>query len=55
MRLAYTPEQEKFRDEIRDYYRQLLTPEMRAAFAGVEQVTGRATATRSGSSARTAG
>jgi alkylation response protein AidB-like acyl-CoA dehydrogenase len=36
MRLAYTPEQEKFRDEVRDYYRQLLTPEMRAAFAGVE-------------------
>ncbi|MGY2872905.1 3-oxocholest-4-en-26-oyl-CoA dehydrogenase alpha subunit [Marmoricola sp. URHA0025 HA25] len=41
MRLAYTPEQEKFRDEIRDYYRQLLTPEMRAAFAGVEQDDGR--------------
>ena len=41
MRLAYTPEQEKFRDEVRDYYRQLLTPEMRAAFAGVEADDGR--------------
>lgn len=40
MRLAYTPEQEKFRDEIRDYYRQLLTPEMREAFAGVERPDG---------------
>jgi 3-oxocholest-4-en-26-oyl-CoA dehydrogenase alpha subunit len=40
MRLAYTPEQEKFRDEVRDYYRQLLTPDMRAAFAGVEEDDG---------------
>ncbi len=40
MRFAYTPEQEKFRDEVRDYYRQLLTPEMRDAFAGVEEGDG---------------
>lgn len=40
MRLAYTPEQERFRREIRDYYEQLLTPEVRAAFAGVEEGDG---------------
>ncbi len=37
MRLAYTAAQEAFRQEVRDYYAQLLTPEVRAAFAGVEE------------------
>ncbi|HEY8532621.1 MAG TPA: acyl-CoA dehydrogenase family protein [Micromonospora sp.] len=37
MRIAYTPEQERFRDEVRAYYERILTPELRAAFAGYEE------------------
>src|SRR5215831_13881141 len=32
MRIDFTPEQEDLRREIREYYRELFTPELRAAF-----------------------
>jgi len=32
MRIEFTPEQERLRQEIRRYYRELFTPELRAAF-----------------------
>ena len=32
MHIAYTPDQRKLRQEIRDYYTDLFTPELRAAF-----------------------
>ncbi|MDJ0867528.1 MAG: acyl-CoA dehydrogenase family protein [Myxococcota bacterium] len=32
MHVDFTPEQKKLRQEIRDYYRELFTPELRAAF-----------------------
>lgn len=41
MRIAYTAAQERFRQEVRAYYEQLLTPELRSAFASAEQEGGR--------------
>ena len=32
MHIEFTPEQKRLRDEIREYYRELFTPELRAAF-----------------------
>ncbi len=41
MHVDFTPEQKKLRQEIRDYYRELFTPELRAAFdAELEQMGG---------------
>ena len=34
MRIAYTPEQERLRRELRGYFGALMTPEVRAALAG---------------------
>ncbi len=36
MHLAYTPQQEKFREEVREYFRGLITPQVRAAFDNYE-------------------
>ena len=59
MRIAYTPEQERLRRELRAYFAALMTPEIRAALAGARATattgTGRPTARSSGSSAATAG
>ena len=59
MRIAYTPEQEELRRELRAYFAGLMTPEVRAALArrGRRATTGTATPTgrSSGSSVRTAG
>ena len=58
MRIAYTPEQERLRLELRDYFGRLMTDEVRAAIDARRRAT-TATATPtarwSGSSARTAG
>jgi hypothetical protein len=40
MRIEFTPEQEKLREEIRRYYRELFTPELRAAFEAERPETG---------------
>ncbi|TFG94275.1 MAG: acyl-CoA dehydrogenase [Myxococcales bacterium] len=40
MRIEFTPEQEKLRQEIRRYYRELFTPELRAAFEAERGETG---------------
>ena len=41
MHVEFTPEQKKLRSEIRSYYRDLFTPELRAAFdAELEQMGG---------------
>jgi alkylation response protein AidB-like acyl-CoA dehydrogenase len=40
MRIEFTPEQEKLRREIRRYYRELMTPELRAAFEAERGETG---------------
>ncbi|OUZ10135.1 acyl-CoA dehydrogenase [Aeromicrobium sp. PE09-221] len=37
MRISYTESQERFRREVREYYADLLTPQMRAAFASAEE------------------
>ena len=34
MRIAYTPEQERLRRELRGYFGALMTPEVRAALSG---------------------
>ncbi|ROS43052.1 acyl-CoA dehydrogenase family protein [Amycolatopsis thermoflava] len=34
MRISYTPEQDRLRDELRDYFARLMTPERREALAG---------------------
>ncbi|WP_435118320.1 acyl-CoA dehydrogenase family protein [Amycolatopsis thermoflava] len=34
MRIRYTPEQDRLRDELRDYFARLMTPERREALAG---------------------
>ncbi|GAA3819411.1 acyl-CoA dehydrogenase family protein [Amycolatopsis tucumanensis] len=34
MRISYTPEQDRLRDELRDYFAKLMTPERREALAG---------------------
>ena len=36
MHLAYTPEQERFRAEVRDYFESLMTPEVRESLSSVE-------------------
>ena len=58
MRIAYTPEQEELRRELRAYFAGLMTPDVRAAL--VRTATGttgtaRPTFRSSGSSGRTAG
>src|SRR6266567_3501623 len=37
MRIAYTPEQERIRLELRDYFGRLMTDEVRAALAGTAE------------------
>ena len=37
MHIALTPEQEKLRAELRDYFEALVTPERRAGAGGVDQ------------------
>lgn len=37
MYIAYTPEQEAFRREVRAYFEQLMTPEVREAISGIEE------------------
>jgi 3-oxocholest-4-en-26-oyl-CoA dehydrogenase alpha subunit len=36
MHLAYTPDQERFRAEVRDYFERLMTPEVQSALASME-------------------
>ena len=63
MRIAYTPEQERLRQELRAYFAGLMTPEVRAALspsgegAGGTRVwgTGRRIARSFGSSVATGG
>src|SRR5438874_2424845 len=40
MRIAYTPEQERLRAELRAYFAGLMTPEMRAALSGGDEGLG---------------
>ena len=40
MRIAYTPEQERLRGELREYFGGLMTPEVRAALAGGDGADG---------------
>ncbi len=40
MRIAYTPEQERLRGELREYFGGLMTPEVRAALAGGDRAGG---------------
>ena len=40
MRIAYTPEQERLRRELRGYFGALMTPEIRAALAGGDGADG---------------
>ena len=40
MRIAYTPEQERLRRELRGYFGALMTPEVRAALAGGDRTGG---------------
>src|SRR5258705_2299361 len=40
MRIAYTPEQERLRQELRAYFAGLMTPEVRAALAGGDEGLG---------------
>src|SRR2546429_7562976 len=40
MRIAYTPEQERLRQELRTYLAGLMTPEMRAALSGGDEGLG---------------
>src|ERR1700741_869552 len=40
MRIAYTPEQERLRQELRAYFAGLMTPEMRAALSGGDEGLG---------------
>ena len=40
MRIAYTPEQERLRHELRGYFGALMTPEIRAALAGGDRQAG---------------
>lgn len=40
MDLAYTPEQESFRQEVRSYFEELMTPETRQALRNVESTEG---------------
>ena len=40
MRIAYTPEQERLRRELRGYFGALMTPEVRAALAGGDRAGG---------------
>ncbi len=37
MYIAYTPEQEAFRQEVRTYFEHLMTPEVREAISGIEE------------------
>jgi alkylation response protein AidB-like acyl-CoA dehydrogenase len=37
MHIAYTPGQERFRDEVRAYFAELLTPQVRRAFARMDE------------------
>ena len=58
MDLAYTPEQERLRQELRAYFAGLMTPEVRARAhrrRAASTATARPTARSSGSSAGTAG
>ena len=47
MRIAYTPEQERLRQELRGYFGGLMTPEVRAALAGGDDDLGDGQAYRS--------
>ena len=47
MRIAYTPEQERLRRELRGYFSALMTPEVRAALAGGDDDLGDGQAYRS--------
>ena len=47
MRIAYTPEQERLRQELREYFGELMTPEVRAALAGGDDDLGDGQAYRS--------
>ncbi|HEY8527915.1 MAG TPA: acyl-CoA dehydrogenase family protein [Acidimicrobiales bacterium] len=40
MHIAYTPEQEKLRDELRAYFAELITPEIREALTSNDDATG---------------
>src|ERR1700748_3115132 len=40
MRIAYTPEQERLRQELREYFAGLMTPEVRAALSGGDEGLG---------------
>src|SRR5467141_572571 len=40
MRIAYTPEQEQLREELRAYFAGLMTPELRAALSGGDEGLG---------------
>src|SRR2546430_14673697 len=40
MRIAYTPEQERLRQELRAYFAGLMTPEVRAALSGGDEGLG---------------
>ena len=56
MHLAYTPEQERLRQELREYFAGLMTPELRrAGRRDGDYGDGRPTGRSSGSSAATAG
>jgi len=47
MEIAYTPEQERLRQELREYFGELMTPEVRAALAGGDDDLGDGQAYRS--------
>ena len=47
MRIAYTPEQERLRQELREYFAGLMTPEVRAALSGGDDDLGDGQAYRS--------
>ena len=38
MHIDFTPEQQALRTRIRDYYRELFTPELRAAFDAISPI-----------------
>ena len=40
MRIAYTPEQERLRQELRAYFAGLMTPEVRTALSGGDEGLG---------------
>ena len=48
MRIAYTPEQERLRRELRAYFGALMTPEVRAALSGGDGDYGDGEAYRTG-------